>query len=106
MILNYLKMKFNLGQFKQKDFIIRKHNPKLFTKELKQSNFKVIEDVYFGFNALPSPLNIICSNKINEMVNIQYNKNRNRYIKALGEGYLVLCKSNKPRMANDNILIQ
>jgi SAM-dependent methyltransferase len=99
--LNYMKQRLTLGQFKQRDFTIRKHTPKRFINELRQNNFKVIDTIFFGLNILPYPLNLICSEKLNYFANIVYNRITQKKSIALGEGYLVLCKSNKSKIANN-----
>lgn len=91
-ILDYLKQKLRLGQFKERGFSIRKHYPKSFINELEYHDFKVVMSVNFGFNFLPYPLNLICSERINNLTNTLYNKMGKNGIKQLGEGCLVLCR--------------
>jgi ubiquinone/menaquinone biosynthesis C-methylase UbiE len=95
-LINFLKQKFQYGQFKERNFSIRKHSPREFIHELEQHNFTIIESVFFGLNILPYPLNLIFGNKMNYQFNKMFNNINHNFLKSLSEGYLVLCKSNKP----------
>lgn len=94
-VLSHLKVRLGLGQFKQMDFTIRRHSPNAFIKMLEHYNFKVVDSVFWGFNILPYPLNYLCGGGCNNFTNTMYEKIKNKSIKELGEGYLVLCQNNK-----------
>lgn len=93
--LNYIKVLLGLGQFKQMDFTIRRHSPKALNELLDYYNFKIINSAFLGFNILPYPFNYFCSRRCNDFANTMYDKIKNKRIKSLGEGYLVLCQNNK-----------
>lgn len=101
-LLNMIKMSLNMGEFKQRQFTIRKHTPSTFLKDVQDHNFTLKEQVYFGFNILPYPLHYILGKRINQITNYFFNKSRVHMIKALGEGCLVLCQSRKHSHNNES----
>lgn len=94
-ILNYLKVRLKLGQFRQMEFEKRRHSPNEFIKRLGDHNFKIVDSIYWGFNLLPHPLHQVCYNSWNKFTNSFYDKSNNGKIKLLGEGCMVLCQNNK-----------
>jgi ubiquinone/menaquinone biosynthesis C-methylase UbiE len=91
-IVNFLKNKLKRGEFKQRQFIIRRHSPTAFTRTLEQHGLEIVEAEFWGFNLLPYPFNFICGRSLNRFANHLYEKVTFKPIRSLGEGFLVLCQ--------------
>jgi ubiquinone/menaquinone biosynthesis C-methylase UbiE len=91
-ILGFLKAKLKRGEFKQRQFVIRRHSPTAFRRKLEEHGLKIVEAEFWGFNLLPYPFNFICGRRLNRFANYLYDTVSFKPVRSLGEGLLVLCQ--------------
>ena len=75
------------------NFKVRKHNIKIFKKELNKYNFSIINEKYIGFTLLPAPF-LTLFNFLTNKIDIKLEKLSNSALKNFGASYIVLCKKN------------
>lgn len=93
-MLSSLKTQLRRGEFKQRDFSIRRHAPAQFLRKLEEYDLKVVEYEYWGLNFLPHPFHFICGRRLNRLSNRLYDRLSFKPIRSLGEGFIVLCQKN------------
>jgi hypothetical protein len=90
--LSYIKTKLGRGEFKQMDFVMRRHSARAFVTRLEKNGFDVIAQKSFGLNFMPYPFNVFCPAKLNRLANAWLDTAKSQTLQSLGEGYLVLCR--------------
>jgi len=95
-LLSSFKRGLRRGEFKQREFAIRRHSPRQFLRELAQYNLQPLSCEYWGFNFLPHPLHFLCGRRLNRLTNRFYNTVSWPLLRALGEGFMVLCRKQAP----------
>ena len=75
------------------NFKVRKHNIKIFKKELNKYNLAIINEKYIGFTLLPAPF-LTLFNFITNKIDIKLENLSNSSLKYFGASYIVLCKKN------------
>jgi SAM-dependent methyltransferase len=91
-MLSSLKTRFRRGEFKQRNFTIRRHAPIQFLRKLEEYDLKVVACEYWGFNLLPHPLHVLCGRRLNRLSNRLYDKLSFGPVRSLGEGFVALCR--------------
>jgi SAM-dependent methyltransferase len=88
-----LKSRLGRGEFKQRPFTIRRHSPRQFLRQLEERDLRPLAWQYWGFNFLPHPLHLLCGRRLNRLANRLYDTVTWRPLRALGEGFIVLCQN-------------
>jgi SAM-dependent methyltransferase len=91
-LLSLLKRGLRRGEFKQREFTIRRHSPGQFLRALEEHDLKPLCCEYWGFNFLPHPLHLLCGRRLNRLTNRLYDRVTWPPLRALGEGFMVLCR--------------
>lgn len=91
-MLSALKKLLGRGEFKQRAFVIRRHSIAHFMEGLEKHGLQVVASARWGFNFLPHPFHFLCGRGLNGFANRLYGKARGRWVRSLGEGFLVLCR--------------
>lgn len=89
-LISYAKRKLRGGEFKPREFVMRRHSTSQFLRNLEQHGLEVVESRYWGMNFLPYPLNYLCGRGLNRFANRMYG--RSRLLRGMGEGFIVLCR--------------
>jgi SAM-dependent methyltransferase len=91
-LLSGLKSRLGRGEFKQRGFTIRRHSTRQFLRQLEEHDLQPLAQAYWGFNFLPHPLHFLCGRRLNRLANRLYDTVSWRPLRALGEGFIVLCQ--------------
>lgn len=96
-VLSFMKRGLRRGEFKQREFTIRRHSPRQFLRQLAEHDLQPLSFEYWGFNFLPHPLHFLCGRSLNRLTNRLYGTVSWRPVRALGEGFIVLCQKQARR---------
>jgi SAM-dependent methyltransferase len=96
-LLSGLKRALRRGEFKQREFAIRRHSPQQFLRELEEHDLQPLRCEYWGFNFLPHPLHFLCGRRLNRLTNRLYDTVSWGPLRARGEGFMVLSRKQAPR---------
>lgn len=91
-IMNFVSSKVvGHGRLQPKKFIIRRHAPYAFRDLLVANGFNIIDSRFFYYTLLPHPFNSLLF-KFGNWASSKLEILGKTKLKALGEGYLLICK--------------
>lgn len=91
-MLTYIKVNlFGLGRIKRRHFIIRKHHPLKFKKEMEHNSFRIVHKRFFFLNLFPYPFYML-ARRLNDQISLKWDKLILSKRFFFGEGFMVLAK--------------
>lgn len=95
-IAGRIKSWLGRGEFKRMQFTMRRHDVPAFLRSVREAGLEIVDTATWGFNLLPYPLNMLCGYRLNRLANRWFDASRRGFIRARGEGVLVLCRRPPP----------
>ncbi|MCB1694006.1 MAG: class I SAM-dependent methyltransferase [Pseudomonadales bacterium] len=89
-VVSHVKRAMGRGEFKQRDFVLRRHDCLQFERYAVSLGLRVIDSAYFYMNLLPYPLNVLCGRGLNKWANELHERTSSERIKRRGEGFVLL----------------